>query len=252
MVQDGSTCAFVLKEIKSLLYWSMLAACTVGPGTVVVCSKSGTDFGLALLWALVVASFVAYTLQEASARLTIVSGKSLGQAMQIRFGPGSDLGASAMFAAVIPASAIGIIIGNTAYQANCFVGGMAALYVLFDDSVAFRIIVSILFGVSTYGLLVWGDVDSISTGLGVVVLLMTVVFGISAGTIGADAADIFGGFVPGIPGGAEVLVLSLIGTTAIPFNVFLASSLSKGFTMPEMQVGAPPPLPTPHRRPNYA
>jgi hypothetical protein len=44
-----------------------------------VCSKSGADYGLKLTWALVVASFVAFVLQEGAARLSIVSGAGLGQ-----------------------------------------------------------------------------------------------------------------------------------------------------------------------------
>lgn len=36
-------------EISLLLHFSMLAACTIGPGTVVTCSKSGADFGLDLI-----------------------------------------------------------------------------------------------------------------------------------------------------------------------------------------------------------
>ena len=49
-----------------LLVWTVLTASTIGPGTVIVCSKAGSDFGLALLWTLLAASFVAFTLQEAA------------------------------------------------------------------------------------------------------------------------------------------------------------------------------------------
>ena len=31
--------AHYLREFSSMLYWTMLAACTVGPGTVVTCSR---------------------------------------------------------------------------------------------------------------------------------------------------------------------------------------------------------------------
>ena len=51
-------------QVLSLLKWSMLAACTIGPGTVVVCSKSGADYQLQLQWTLVAASFVAFVLQK--------------------------------------------------------------------------------------------------------------------------------------------------------------------------------------------
>ena len=50
-------------ELVSMLYWSMLAACTVGPGTVVTCARAGAEQGLQLVWALVFATCLAYTLQ---------------------------------------------------------------------------------------------------------------------------------------------------------------------------------------------
>ena len=75
----------VLKEVLSLLYWTMLAACTVGPGTVVTCARAGAEFRLNLIWALIFASILAYTLQEGTARLTINSGKSLGQCLQVKY-----------------------------------------------------------------------------------------------------------------------------------------------------------------------
>ena len=75
----------VFKEIMSLLYWTMLAACTVGPGTVVTCARAGAEFQLNLIWALIFASLLAYTLQEGTARLTITSGMSLGQCIQAKY-----------------------------------------------------------------------------------------------------------------------------------------------------------------------
>ena len=53
----------IVREILSLLYWSMLAACTVGPGTVVTCARAGAEFQLSLIYVLVFASMMAYILQ---------------------------------------------------------------------------------------------------------------------------------------------------------------------------------------------
>ena len=53
----------IVREILSLLYWSMLAACTVGPGTVVTCARAGAEFQLSLIYVLVFASTMAYILQ---------------------------------------------------------------------------------------------------------------------------------------------------------------------------------------------
>ena len=63
----------VLKEVLNLLFWCMLAAATVGPGTVVTCARAGAEFQLKLIWALLFATFMAYTLMEGTSRLTIVS-----------------------------------------------------------------------------------------------------------------------------------------------------------------------------------
>ena len=54
----------IMKELASLLYWTMLAACTVGPGTVVTCARAGVEFKLNLIWPLIFGSILAYTLQE--------------------------------------------------------------------------------------------------------------------------------------------------------------------------------------------
>ena len=69
-------------ELLSLLYWTMLAACTVGPGTVVTCARAGAEFELHLVWVLIFASLLAFTLQEGTVRLTITSGLSLGQCLR--------------------------------------------------------------------------------------------------------------------------------------------------------------------------
>ena len=50
-------------EFLSLLYWAMLAANTIGPGTVVTCARAGAEFELHLVWVLIFASLLAFTLQ---------------------------------------------------------------------------------------------------------------------------------------------------------------------------------------------
>ena len=42
--------------LPGVLYWCMLAAGTVGPGTVITCARPGVEFGLILWWTLFVAS----------------------------------------------------------------------------------------------------------------------------------------------------------------------------------------------------
>ena len=61
----------VVREVLSLLYWSMLAACTVGPGTVVTCARAGAEFQLSLIYVLMFASAMAFILQVRDNRVYI-------------------------------------------------------------------------------------------------------------------------------------------------------------------------------------
>ena len=80
-----------LTPLKSLLYWTMLAASTIGPGTVVTCARAGAEYQLHLIWPLIIASIFAYISLEGTARLTIVSGKSLGECLQLKYSNGRKI-----------------------------------------------------------------------------------------------------------------------------------------------------------------
>ena len=94
----------VWKETANLLYWTMLAACTVGPGTVVTCARAGAEFELHLVWVLIFASLLAYTLQEGTVRLTITSGLSLGQCLRTKYRHTANLYNSAIICWVVAIS----------------------------------------------------------------------------------------------------------------------------------------------------
>ena len=114
----------LMREVGALLYWSMLAACTVGPGTVVTCARAGAEYGVHLTWALFIASILAYIMLEASARLTIVSGLSLGQCLQIKYQNSKKLCNTALICWVVVTS---IYLGNQFYELNTFAGGLDAV-----------------------------------------------------------------------------------------------------------------------------
>jgi Mn2+/Fe2+ NRAMP family transporter len=225
---DHNSCA---GQIFGVLSWTMLAASTVGPGSVVVCSKCGADYGLNLLWCLIIACAVAYALLEAAARMVIVSGTSLGQSMITKFGGTVGIPLVCYFASV------GVMIGNCFYSANSFAGGMSAAYILHDNNPFFRWFVTLLWTCGALGVLLFGDVDFISSSLGIVVVLMTVTFGVSAAGIDTDATEVLGGLIPNVPTGSATLILATVGTTAIPFNLFLAGNIAKGNTINEMRFG---------------
>ena len=215
----------VLEEGFELLRWSVLAASTIGPGTVIVCSKAGADYALTLLWALVLASFVAYALQEGAARLSLLGRTTLGRAMRTMWGGGPDATPGGCWAV-----AAGVLLGNTAYQANNFVGAAEALYALgaprSDPGV--RFLMHLACGLAVLGTLFFADVDRVSAGLGVVSVLMIVTFAFALSQLGLDGGELVLGLLPSKPPrGSGIVAVSMVATTAIPFNAFLASCAAK-------------------------
>ena len=80
----------MLGRFGSVLFWSVIAAAFIGPGTVTTAASAGAGHGYALLWTLLFSTLACLLLQEAAARLTVVSGLDLGQALSKQYaaGPG--------------------------------------------------------------------------------------------------------------------------------------------------------------------
>ena len=70
-----------MRRLVSILLWSAISAAFIGPGTVTTAAAAGAGYGMSLLWALLFSTIACLSLQEASARLTIASGKPLAQAI---------------------------------------------------------------------------------------------------------------------------------------------------------------------------
>ena len=87
----------------------------------VSCARAGAEYGLTLIWALMFGSILAYTLQEGTARLTIVSGNSLGQCLRIKYRHGAKIYGTAVVCWLV---AISVFIGNTLYECNNWAGGL--------------------------------------------------------------------------------------------------------------------------------
>jgi Mn2+/Fe2+ NRAMP family transporter len=241
----------VWKEVTSMLYWSMLAACTVGPGTVVTCARAGAEYGYNLIWTLIFASVLAYTLQEGTARLTIVSGKSLGQCLRVKYRHGPKIYGTAVICWLV---AISVFIGNTLYECNNWAGGIDAVFAIPDqywpyitdegwNGVGWRVGFCILYGVVVLLLLYWDKVDLLGMLLGFVMMSMVALFLVVVCYMTIPLNKLGWGFLPNIPdkkeGAAEPtdIILSLVGTTSIGFNLFLGGSMAKGRKLGTAQRG---------------
>ena len=218
-----------MKRLLNLLFWSVIAAAFIGPGTVTTAARAGSDFGFALAWALLFSTVACVVLQEASGRITVLTGKELGEAVRMRF-------STSRWARWVPAIlAAGVVLGCAAYEAGNLLGGVAGLRLVVDVSPASA---TMACGVVAAALLITGNTRWIARSLGALVALMGVAFLVTAVRLGPDLGALLSGLlVPRFPSGSMILILGLVGTTVVPYNLFLGSALARGHGLGEMRWG---------------
>ena len=191
----------------------LVTAAFIGPGTITTASAAGANYGFALLWALVFSVFATMVLQEMAARLGLVTRMSLAEAMR---GTGTHELTSKLTVMLVIA-AIGF--GNAAYEVGNIAGAaMAASSVTGLSITAW----SLILGISSGALLATGRYKVLEGVLIVLVLMMSAVFVTTAIVLRPDMIEIFRGmFTPNLPSGSTLTVIGLVGTTVVPYNLFL-------------------------------
>lgn len=218
-----------MKSWWARLGGAVIAAAFLGPGTVTTAARAGAGHGLQLLWALVFATVACFVLQEAAARLTIVSGRTLGQALRQRFAGG------VVGVAVLVTVLGAILLGCAAYEAGNILGGVAGARLAVDLSP--QLLTALCGGLAAL-LLAFGSTRQVVTVLSALVALMGGGFLITAAVLSPPFSEVLGGLLrPTVPTGGALLVLGLVGTTVVPYNLFLGSGLAQGQSLRDTRWG---------------
>lgn len=207
-------------RLGSIILWSVLAAAFIGPGTVTTAASAGASFGYALLWALVFSTVACAVLQEAAARLTIAGGLNLGEALSERYPAG-------VARVVVLGLVLGaVVLGCAAYEAGNILGGVAGAGLISALPTASWTL--ILAGVAA-ALLWFNSPTRVARLLALLVATMGVAFLWSAVLLRPEIAAVLRGALrPTLPAGSSLLALGLVGTTVVPYNLFLGSGLARG------------------------
>jgi len=220
-----------LRRLTSILLWAVIAAAFIGPGTVTACAAAGARHGYALLWALTFSTFGCFVLQEAAARITIVSGRSLAEALSHRDDSGD--GGTRVLSLLLVAGAI--VVGCAAYEAGNILGAVAG--VKLGTTLPGSAVTIAIGGLALLALWV-GDAGTVARAMGVVVAVMGLAFATAAIGMRPSMAQVLGGAItPSIPDGAGLLVIGLVGTTIVPYNLFLGSGLARGERLDDTRLG---------------
>ncbi len=194
----------------------LVTAAFIGPGTVTTASAAGANFGFALMWALLFSTFATLVLQEMAARLGLVTGKGLAEAMRST----SSNALLSKLAIILVIAAIGC--GNAAYEVGNIAGAALAVSTVTDISGG---IWAVLLGIGSALLLGSGRYKVLESVLIFLVLVMSVVFVLAALMVAPNLVEILQGMlVPKLPPGSILTVIGLVGTTVVPYNLFLHSN----------------------------
>ena len=205
----------------------LVTAAFIGPGTLTVCTMAGVHAGTQLLWVVVLATLITIFIQNIAARIAWNTGSGLATSMikntahpLLRW----------FFLVLILAA---ILVGNTAYQG----GNLSGAFLGFDKIVtlpSFSIgnqtfaLRSLIIGVMAAWVLWKGNTRLIKNILLSVVLLMSASFLIAAILVQPNFMSLVKGLLlPQIPQGDWKLVVALLGTTIVPYNLFLHAALVK-------------------------
>jgi len=213
-----------MQRFLRILFWAILAAAFIGPGTVTTAASAGARFGTTLAWALVFSTLATWILQEFAARLTIATGDDLGRTLATRF---------PLLVRLLAAAAV--VVGCAAYEAGNLLGGVAGIELVHPG----RRSVAALLCTLAAGVLLWfARTTLIARLLGGIVAIMGVCFGVAAwGAQVSWSSLLRDALVPSLPSGGTALALGLIGTTVVPYNLFLGSALAHGHDLRETRWG---------------
>lgn len=212
----------MLKRFKNIGPGALVSAAFIGPGTVTACTLAGANFGYALLWALLFATVATIILQEMSARLGLVTQKGLAENLA------EVLKTTVWKWPIFSLISVALYFGNAAYEAGNLSGAALGLEaVLNAHNGTYQYAVAGLSLIA--GLLLWfGSYRYIEKILLFLVLLMALAFITTFILVKPDFTSLLKGLVsPSIPPASLLTVVALIGTTIVPYNLFLHASAVK-------------------------
>jgi manganese transport protein len=189
----------------------------VDPGNVAANLTAGARYGYLLLWVLIVANAIAVLVQYQSAKLGIVTGRSLPEILGDRLKDGPRRAYWVQAELVAAATDIAEVLG-----------GAIALHLLFGIPL---LLGGFIVGVASMALLtIQSRRGQRSFELVIITLLGVIVVGFVTGLFfsGMDPAAAVAGIVPRFQGTDSVLLAtSMLGATVMPHAIYLHSALAR-------------------------
>lgn len=205
--------------IRSLGPGFFIVGSFIGPGTVTSSTRAGADYGFQLLWCVIFSVIAVIVMQGMAARLGVVTQKGLAENLVDDFAD-----RPALRNIICGIVAVAITIGGFAYMSGDLTGTALGISALTGVSTK---IIAPVWGVCIFILLTVASdaVKYLEKLLAACVIIMAVIFLITMFIVKPDMGALLAGCIPSIPAnGGLMTCLALIGTTVVPYNMFLHAS----------------------------
>ena len=215
----------MIKKIKNIGPGLIITSAFIGPGTVTLCSLSGIEFGYSLIWCVIFSIIATCYLQELSSRLGIISRKGLSDVLKENK---NHIIKKSSYILIV----LSLFIGNTAYESGNISGTVMGLETflwsgLINNSPISINIYPILIGIILVGIILVGSYNVFEKLLVGLVFIMSITFIITAILSKPSLSDLISGLKPSVNKTNYLYVIGLIGTTVVPYNLFLHSYIAK-------------------------
>lgn len=203
---------------------ALITAAFIGPGTITLCILAGVTHGYSLLWAMLLSIFITIFIQNTAARIAWTTRKGLAQSSLEQ----SNNAFIRLLLGLLLMAAI--LIGNAAYEAGNLSGALIGLKGIFAmDKLTFGGSLDwfpLLLGFGVGGLLIAGSFTFLKNSLIAIVVLMSSSFLLTAIMTKPDLGFVLEGlFVPSFKTEEILTIVGLLGTTVVPYNLFLHAAL---------------------------
>ena len=198
---------------------AIVAAAFIGPGTIATAAAAGASSGITLLWAILLSVAATLVLQELSVRSALATNRDLAALIRL-LGERQWWGGAF---AILVLCAIGV--GNAAYQSGNLSGAGLGLGAVLPVPFAFAVIASSLVSAS---LILLDRYRVLERVLVILVVLMACLFiGLAVFCMPELFAMHHSLILASDASNTLTLVLALIGTTVVPYNLFLHATAAR-------------------------
>lgn len=223
--------------IASILPGIFLIGYNVGTGSITSMSKAGANFGLDLLWTVLISCLTTYYLINLFSKYTMVTSKTIIQGIKEDIHPALAIILITALSAIIVSALIGVlgIISEVLKEWSQTTLGQSL------STGAYAAIV----GVVLYLLLWFGNYSSFEKILAVLVSIMGIAFLTTMFINFPNIKELTNGLVPKIPESANgsdnnplIIVSGMVGTTVSVFAFVIRSQIVKGtqWTMADYKI----------------